>query len=258
MTKKTFKVGLPGDLYQKNNRWWWKVKLPGKRRLKERGLKPKGARFATTDRAEGEAIAVAMWESAIRKEVQAEARAKARAKADAAAKELARLESEAAETVARMKSKVVEMIGNAKAECERKVQLSDEAVAQAREALKAESERRAQAEELAKAEAERRVRAEELAQAESERRAQAEELASMEADRRIQAEERATVEMEPTGPDEPGQAAEAEAKLEEVLGGAGGTGTCDCCGKADVPADELSVIDSGQFLCAECLAALRG
>jgi len=258
MAKKTFRVGLPGDLYQKNNRWWWKAKLPGETRLKERSLKPAGARYATTDRAEGEAIALEIWESAIRREVEAEARAKARTKANAAAKEMARVESEAAETVARMKAQVTDMIAKAKAEFEKKLQLADEAVALARQELEAESELRVQAEETARTEAARRAQAEELAQAESERRTQAKEAARMEADQSIQAEEPETLEIEPIEHDESEQVAQAEAKLEEVLGAEKGTGTCDCCGKTDVPADELSLIDSGQFLCAECLAALRG
>jgi len=50
----------------------------------------------------------------------------------------------------------------------------------------------------------------------------------------------------------------AEARLEELLSGAAKTGTCDCCGKEDIPEDQLSGIDSGQILCSDCLEALRG
>ena len=57
MTEKSFKVTLPGSLYEKNNRWWWKVKLPGETRVRARGLKAKGARFATADRDEAEKVA---------------------------------------------------------------------------------------------------------------------------------------------------------------------------------------------------------
>ena len=40
---------LPGTLYQRNTRWWWKVQLPGETKPAARPLKPVGARFATTD-----------------------------------------------------------------------------------------------------------------------------------------------------------------------------------------------------------------
>ncbi|MHC4962832.1 MAG: hypothetical protein ACYSOL_00950 [Planctomycetota bacterium] len=40
---------LPGSLYQRNRRWWWKVQLPGENKPKARPLKPVGSRYATTD-----------------------------------------------------------------------------------------------------------------------------------------------------------------------------------------------------------------
>ena len=194
MAKKSFKVSLPGSLYQKNNRWWWKVKLPGQTRLEAMGLKPKGARFATTDRAEAEEVALGIWESAIRSKVQAQAREKAREKAKVVAKEMAGVEAEAAQTVARLKTKIMDTVANAKAQCEDRLRQCNEALAQAQELANAESEGRKQ----------------------------------------------------------------AEAKLDEILGGMKKTGTCDCCGKADVPEDELSTIDSGHRLCADCFTSLRG
>ena len=226
MAKESFKVSLPGSLYQKNARWWWKVKLPGETRLKDMGLKPKGARFATTDRVEAEEVAVGIWESAIRKEVQGQARARAREKAKAVAKEMARVEAEAAQTVANLKAKIVDMVDNARAECEKKVRRCNELAAQADERVQAESEKRAAVE----AEYEEKLRRC------NEALAQAQEQANAEAERRMQ----------------------AEAKLEEVLGGMKTTAPCDCCGKGDVPEDELSTIDSGHRLCSDCIASLRG
>ena len=44
-------VNLPGSLYQRNGRWWWKVQLPGEKKTKARPLKPIGSRYATTDHA---------------------------------------------------------------------------------------------------------------------------------------------------------------------------------------------------------------
>lgn len=40
---------LPGSLYQRNKRWWWKVQLPGETKPKAHPLKPVGSRYATTD-----------------------------------------------------------------------------------------------------------------------------------------------------------------------------------------------------------------
>ena len=236
MTEKSFKVTLPGSLYEKNSRWWWKVKLPGETRVKARGLKPKGARFATADRDEAEKVAREMWESAIRAEVQAQVQARAGEKARASSEEMAKVKAEAADTVARMKSEVVDMIARAKAECEERVRLCNEAAAGAQARVRAESEKRAQAEERA--------------MVESRKRAQAEERLMVESDKRTAAEEKAMAESQ--------KRAEAEAKLEEALSSAKKTAACDCCGKAEIPEDELSRIDSGQRLCSDCLRALRG
>lgn len=222
MTEKSFKVTLPGSLYQKNSRWWWKVKLPGETRVRARGLKPKGARLATADRDEAEKVAREMWESAIRAQVQAQVQAGAGEKARASSEEMAKVKAEAAETMARMKSEVVAMIARAKAECEERLRLCNEAVAGAQARVRAESEKRAQAEERLMIESDKRAMAEEKAMAESQKRA------------------------------------EAEAKLEETLSGAKKTAACDCCGKAEIPENELSRIDSGQLLCSDCLRALRG
>jgi len=194
MAKKSFKVTLPGSLYEKNNRWWWKVKLPGETRLKARGLKPEGKHFATADRDEAEELARSMWESAIRADVEAAARAQAREKAKASAEEMEKLKADTDQAIAGTKAEVMDMITKAKTQCEEDLRLSDEAVA----------------------------RAEELARAESEKRAL------------------------------------AEATLNEFLSSAKSTGTCDCCGKEEIPEDQLAKIDSGQLLCSDCLSALRG
>ncbi|MHC5214192.1 MAG: tyrosine-type recombinase/integrase, partial [Planctomycetota bacterium] len=42
-------TNLPGSLYQRNRRWWWKVQLPGEKKPKAIPLKPVGSRYATTD-----------------------------------------------------------------------------------------------------------------------------------------------------------------------------------------------------------------
>ena len=76
MAKAPARVTLPGDLYQKNGRWWWEVNLPGEDKPKARALKPAGSRCATTDYQEAEEVAREMWRLAV--EVEAEARIKAR------------------------------------------------------------------------------------------------------------------------------------------------------------------------------------
>ncbi len=47
--RKRSSANLPGSLYQRNGRWWWKVQLPGEEKIKARPLKPIGSRYATTD-----------------------------------------------------------------------------------------------------------------------------------------------------------------------------------------------------------------
>jgi len=225
-TEESFKVSLPGSLYRKNNRWWWKVKLPGESRIKARSLKPRGAQSATTELEEAEELARAMWESAIRSEVEAEARAMAREKAEVAAKEMAAVKAEAAETIARLKSGILDTVTNAKAQYEAKLRQCDEMVAKADERIRAEAEKRTAIE----------AKYEDALRQYKEALAQAQELAKAEAESRIR----------------------AEAKLQEFVGAAKRIGQCECCGRDDIPEEELTTIDSGQRLCPDCLAMLRG
>jgi len=52
--------------------------------------------------------------------------------------------------------------------------------------------------------------------------------------------------------------AQVEAKLNEVLAEPTATGACECCGREDVPENDLARIDSGQMLCPDCIKQLRG
>jgi len=168
MAKKPQKVALPGEVYQKNGRWWWKVKLPGESRLKARGLKPEGARYATKDWEQACELALAMWESAIAAQVRAAEQQKATEKTQAAAEEISRAKAEAdkkvaeikaeadaavasaragaEQTVQRMKTEVVRMIDRAKAECQQRLAQCEQSLARAREDLLAEVSKREQAE----------------------------------------------------------------------------------------------------------------
>lgn len=68
-------VTLPGRLYRKRARWWWKVQLPGEKSPRSRALKPEGSRRATTDRQLADEIAFTLWQEAVRAEARATARA---------------------------------------------------------------------------------------------------------------------------------------------------------------------------------------
>lgn len=182
MAEESFNVMLPGRIYQKKNRWWWSVKLPGERKAKPRALKPPGARFATTDREEAQQIALEMWQLATRAEIETTIRAEAEQKMKSYTDEIAKVKAEATETIAKLKAEFAEQI-------------------------KAYSDAAARAEEKAKAEAAAR--------------------------------------------------AEAEAKLNEILVHSTRTATCECCGKDDVPENDVVRIDSGQLLCPDCVKQLR-
>lgn len=62
------KVTLPGEMYERSGRWWWRVQLPGEDKTKARPLKPNGAKAAASDRDTAEQLAVEMWEDAVRAE----------------------------------------------------------------------------------------------------------------------------------------------------------------------------------------------
>ncbi|MHC4753435.1 MAG: hypothetical protein ACYTFW_26685 [Planctomycetota bacterium] len=262
MAKSSLKVTLPGSIYKKNGRWWWKVKLPAQTRTKARALKPAGARFAATDRKVAEEVAREMWRLAIEAETEARIKVQVKAKAN---KEIANAKAKA------------------KAECAKKIKACEQALAKAREQAKAQAEERAKTEaelkdrakqtekyyaeeitkirdtiEKARVEFEEKDKAynealagaEEKAKAEAEARKEAEARAEAEAKLRLEAEQRASAEAEARAQD--------EAKLNEVLGDLVMTGTCECCGRKDVSENDLVTIDSGQSLCPDCLEMLRG
>lgn len=64
MKTKQARVSLPGEMYRKGDRWWWKVRLPGENRLRARSLRPLGASAGTTSRHVAEEVALAMWDAA--------------------------------------------------------------------------------------------------------------------------------------------------------------------------------------------------
>jgi len=66
--EQTLNVTLSGSVYQRGNRWWWRVKLPGEDTSKARPLKAPGDKAATSDRKAAETIAFDMWERAVRED----------------------------------------------------------------------------------------------------------------------------------------------------------------------------------------------
>jgi len=65
MSRKRAKRGeLPGCLYQRNGRWYWKVRLPGESKVRGRALRPRGAPRATRRRDVAEHVAREMYERA--------------------------------------------------------------------------------------------------------------------------------------------------------------------------------------------------
>ena len=59
------RIALPGVFYQRADRWWWRVKLPGEDKAKARPLKPDGEKTATADRETAGKTAFEMWEHAL-------------------------------------------------------------------------------------------------------------------------------------------------------------------------------------------------
>lgn len=131
MPERSFKATLPGTIHQKKNRWWWKVKLPGETKAKDRALKAAGSRYATADRQEAEQLARQIWQAAIKTQAEAKVRAE-----------------------------MAGIIDKQKAEFSEKIRLYSQAMEKAEEKAKAEAEERAKAQAQAQAEAKARAQAE--------------------------------------------------------------------------------------------------
>jgi hypothetical protein len=269
VAKAPARVTLPGSLYQKNGRWWWKVALPGEEKPKARALKPAGSRSATKDREQAEEIARQMWRLAIEAQTEARLTANIIARAEKAGE---KVRAEAADAIAAVQ-----------AEFEQKIEKCERALARAEKKAKAQEEGRLRAEvlykaqteeaeesygrdiakisktiEQAKAELTERDRAYKEALAEAEEKVRFEARARQEAESEARAERTLRIEAEQRAESEAQARAEAEKKLNQALEDIPRTGTCECCGRKDVPEKELAKIDSGQMLCPDCLRMLRG
>ncbi len=81
MIKRRLKVTLPGSIYKRGRRWWWKVQLPGEPEVKARSLRPEGQRYGVTNLRKAGAVALFMWQLAVEHEAERHAREKARLRA---------------------------------------------------------------------------------------------------------------------------------------------------------------------------------
>ena len=132
MAKKSPRMALPGEMYQKNGRWWWKVRLPGEPRVRARALKPNGARFAPKTRKVAEEVACERWRLSIEDETEARVKSEIQAKAD--------------QVVAKARTKDADAIAKVKAECHEQLEASAQALARAHEKTRAEAVKRTSAE----------------------------------------------------------------------------------------------------------------
>jgi len=61
---------LPGTIYKKKDRWWWRVRLPGQDRIRHRSLRLEGSRVGTKSRKQAGQIALRLWEEALMTEAK--------------------------------------------------------------------------------------------------------------------------------------------------------------------------------------------
>jgi len=276
MAKRPPKVALPGEMYQKNGRWWWKVRLPGEPRIRERALKPEGSKVAAKTRGVAERIAGEMWRAAI--------------EADAAAKARDELKAEIDRKAARAKSKATDTVAKAKAECKQKIEACKTALAEAERKAEVEANLRIEAEEAARSHAEGlervvertrketklRIEAERRAKMEAQARAVAEARLKAETELRAESEEKAGSCVEGVSPSNRGRDArdtmavapgvnlshDAAPRVVEGLALAdaqsnGRTAQCEACGRDGVPESHLYRLDSGQLVCPDCMMVAR-
>jgi len=224
MEGQALRVTLAGTMYQRGSRWWWWVRLPGEDRARPRPLKVKGARAAASDRKTAETIAFEMWEQAVREQAARQ------------------IEAQSGQKLATLKAQFLD-----------KVRHFTEIVERA--TAKAEAEARARAEAEAK-----------LAQLAQNGGRTAEDAGPGTKDKGPIGDCRL-----PTGdwnrsPDP--QSATPDATVRSTSAPSrgpqsaidnlqSGVGCCECCGAMSIPAAQLKQIDSGQWLCPRCLAALQ-
>lgn len=263
MSNRPPRATLPGEMYQENGRWWWKVRLPGEPRVRARALKPEGARFAAKSRKVAERVACEMWFLAIRADVEARVQAE--------------LKSETEQKIAKAKAKAADAISKAEAECRQKTEAFEKALAEAERRGKVEAGLRIDAERSAKANGEALERVVERVRKETKLRIDAEQRVRMETQARSMAEARLKAETELRAEAEEKAASRIEGEpvpgavegmpsgggsLKRRLGladvdSSGRTAPCEACGRDGVPEKHLQRIASGQLVCPDCMMLVR-
>lgn len=227
------KVNLPGDLYERAGQWWWRTRLPGESKAKARLVKIPGTEEGACDCDTARKIAVEMWEQAVREN------------------ETKQIVRDCSEKVERLKAQFLDKIRQL-------TEIVESANAQA------------QAETQARVEIEARLNAVMLTAAHKAAAAETKEQASTPSP-----EPARCIDVKPTTP-EPSSAADLETAgpaqrepqertyvappaliVVEESDCRPQTGVCECCGAVEVPIADLQAIDSGQLLCADCIAALH-
>jgi hypothetical protein len=256
-------------MYQKNGRWWWKVRLPGEPRVRARALRPEGARCAAKTRKVAERVAGEMWRDAIEADTEERIRAE-------------------------VKEQTSRKIAKTKARLTEKLETCERALAEAESKAKTEASLRIEAEQAARAHAEGLEKVAERTRRETKLRIEAEQKAKMEAQARSVAEARLKGETELRAEAEQKAASRVQAVPSTSLGtgspsnrrrGArdsvtpaavgilsilrsslrptvttennGRTASCEGCGRENVPENDLSRIESGQLVCSHCMMVAR-
>ena len=283
MSNKSPRSALPGEMYQKNGRWWWKVRLPGEPRVRERALRPDGAQYAAKTRRAAEKAAGEMWRRAIEADTEARIRAE--------------LKEQTEQKIAAAKAKAAEAIANIKSEFSEKIRACEKALAEAERKAKIEASLRTDAEQAAQSHAEGlekvaertrretklRIEAEQKAKMESHARSIAEARLEAETELRAEAEHRAASRVEgvpafagmtlPSNRDQDARNTVTPAPVGGLKRHSPGdtslcmrppdtenngrTASCEGCGRDNVPENDLSRIESGQLVCPECMMVAR-
>lgn len=227
------KATLPGDLYERSGRWWWRTRLPGESRAKARPLKTLETGEAVCDRDMAERIAVRLWEQA------------------ACENGTRQLTRDCAEKVERLKAQFLDKIrqltvivesANARAQAEAQARTEIEArlnaivhTAGQKTTLASPTQTPSPASPQPPEQAIRPC-----AQPSTIESAQSTVLSNR---------------LRDAAP-KPAYAADLPPGMADDPNLQPQTGICECCG-AEALVSDLETIDSGQLLCPDCIAALR-
>jgi hypothetical protein len=81
MVERRLKATLPGTIFKRGRRWWWRVQLPGEPKSKARSLIPEGERYGVTNVKNAGAVALALWQRALERQTRKRAGEEARIRA---------------------------------------------------------------------------------------------------------------------------------------------------------------------------------